>query len=198
MNELNRTTVFIDLKGYLNNYVKTIYTKSTTGDKNIHLLKSQINVAIKKAMTLPATADNCKILWESLKKIVDNANIQHKEYDAYKEIIEAVDSIGYSIAYMCKRTNGGWKYRPITIYPDYNDDELLLATKIILLNLYNEGTITDTTHPNTPYHYMSDEDLLAKGKQLQCEIEMKKQNKKAVEFVAKTDNNNLDFFKETV
>ena len=98
-----KTTFFVDLQGYLGDYVKKIYTQAVTNDDEIVSLQKKLNVTISTMSKMPATAENCKALWNRLTDLVHNAGIVHTEYDAYKEIINAVDKIGYSIAYVCPR-----------------------------------------------------------------------------------------------
>ena len=100
---MKKTVFFVDLQGYLGDYVKKIYTQAVTNDDEIVSLQKKLNVTISTMSKMPATADNCKALWNRLTDLVHNAGIVHTEYDAYKEIINAVDKIGYSIAYVCPR-----------------------------------------------------------------------------------------------
>lgn len=100
---MKKTVFFVDLQGYLGDYVKKIYTQAVTNDDEIVSLQKKLNVTISTMSKMPATADNCKALWNRLTDLVHNAGVVHTEYDAYKEIINAVDKIGYSIAYVCPR-----------------------------------------------------------------------------------------------
>ena len=100
---MKKTTFFVDLQGYLGDYVKKIYTQAVTNDDEIVSLQKKLNVTISTMSKMPATADNCKTLWNRLTDLVHNAGVVHTEYEAYKEIINAVDKIGYSIAYVCPR-----------------------------------------------------------------------------------------------
>lgn len=100
---MKKTVFFVDLQGYLGDYVKIIRRESKTGDVNIQDLQTKLNATIKVASRLQATAENCKNLWERLVNIVYSTNVQNKEDKAYKEIINGLDKIGYSIAYVCPR-----------------------------------------------------------------------------------------------
>lgn len=100
---MKKTTFFVDLQGYLGDYVKKIYTQAVTNDNDIVSLQKKLNVTISTMSKMPATAENCKTLWNRLTDLVRNAGVVHTEYDKYKEIVEAVDDIGYSIAYVCPR-----------------------------------------------------------------------------------------------
>lgn len=100
---MKKTVFFVDLQGYLGDYVKKIYTQAVTNDDEIVSLQKKLNVTISTMSKMPATADNCKALWNRLTDLVHNAGIVHTEYEAYQEIIKAVDDIGYSIAYVCPR-----------------------------------------------------------------------------------------------
>ena len=100
---MKKTTFFVDLQGYLGDYVKKIYTQAVTNDDEIVSLQKKLNVTISTMSKMPATAENCKALWNRLTDLVHNAGIVHTEYDKYQEIIKAVDDIGYSIAYVCPR-----------------------------------------------------------------------------------------------
>ena len=100
---MKKTTFFVDLQGYLGDYVKKIYTQAVTNDNEIVSLQKKLNVTISTMSKMPATAENCKTLWNRLTDLVRNAGVVHTEYEAYQEIINAVDDIGYSIAYVCPR-----------------------------------------------------------------------------------------------
>ena len=100
---MKKTTFFVDLQGYIGDYVKIIRRESKTGDIQIQDLQTKLNATIKVASRLQATAENCKNLWERLVNIVYSTNVQNKEDKAYKEIINGLDKIGYSIAYVCPR-----------------------------------------------------------------------------------------------
>lgn len=100
---MKKTVFFVDLQGYLGDYVKIIRRESKTADVNIQDLQTKLNATIKVASRLQATAENCKNLWERLVNIVYSTNVQNKEDKAYKEIINGLDAIGYSIAYVCPR-----------------------------------------------------------------------------------------------
>ena len=100
---MKKTVFFVDLQGYLGDYVKIIRRESKTADVNIQDLQTKLNATIKVASRLQATAENCKNLWERLVNIVYSTNVQNKEDKAYKEIINGLDKIGYSIAYVCPR-----------------------------------------------------------------------------------------------
>ena len=89
---------------------------------------------------LPATAENCKALWTKLVDLVHNAGIVHKEYEAYQEIIKAVDEIGENIAYLVPRFG---IQKPNNIAERVVDDGY--EFKI------NEGGVTDFTHFNLKY-----------------------------------------------
>lgn len=101
--KMKKTTFFVDLQGYLGDYVKIIRRESKTCDKQIQDLQTILNATIKLFSRLPATAENCKNLWERLINIVYSTNVNNKEDKAYKEIINGLDAIGYSIAYVCPR-----------------------------------------------------------------------------------------------
>lgn len=100
---MKKKTVFVNLNGSIGDYVSKIYTETTTGDNAIIALKQKLNVTISTMSNLPATEENCKQAWERLTGIVHNAGVKHTEYDAYKEIVNAVDEIGESIAYFNDR-----------------------------------------------------------------------------------------------
>ena len=89
---------------------------------------------------LPATAENCKALWTKLVDFVYNSSVVHTEYDIYKEIINAVDEIGNSIAYLVPRDG---IQKPNSIAERVVDDGY--EFKI------NEGGVTDFTHFNLKY-----------------------------------------------
>ena len=112
---MKKTTFFVDLQGYLGDYVKIIRRESKTGDIQIQDLQTKLNATIKVASRMPATAENCKNLWERLVNIVYSTNVKNKEDKAYKEIINGLDAIGYSIAYVCPRVGVIKPYGSIAI-----------------------------------------------------------------------------------
>jgi len=99
-----KQTVFITLKGNIDRYVQMIFTKTNTKNKDVQILKTKLNIQIKDFLELPATADNCKELWQNLMEIFKETEITDKKDECYKEIVKAVDDIGKKIAYISKRT----------------------------------------------------------------------------------------------
>ena len=154
-------TVFIDLKGKLANYLGKVYTNHTTNDVAVQTLKTKLNIIINdiKEKGLPATAENCEEAWKSIVAAVYDSQIENREDTCYKEIIDIVNNIGMTIAYLCKRRGGGWVNQEIGLYPEYTDYEKLKAFKILLLNKINEGKIT-RENQRYEYSYMTDEELL--------------------------------------
>lgn len=199
---MKKQTVFIELKGYLSDYAKTIYTQTASSSKDIQALQAHLNVIIKQAQTLPATAENCKSLWETLTTTVKNSAITDKKQQTYLEIIEAVDNIGKEIAYLGYRK--GWKYRPIKIYSTYNDEELMEAFKIIILNEYNDKNLGLSLVKNHKeyqevidqrgYYKMTDEELLVEAKKM-AEYVRAKREEKPVTFKA-TGTEDIKFFND--
>lgn len=192
--------IFLDLKGDLMNYLDFIFTKARTSDVTIHSLKTQLNLIIKEAKEgkLRATAFNCEYIWKKLTATVKEANIQRKNDPCYKEIIKAIDTIGQHIAYISSRK--GWKYKPMAIYDNYTDEELITAFKIILVNQYSDKSLVPspyTTHEEyvedaldkKGYSTMTDEELLIEATKMKNFL----QQKRNTEFKATgTDNT---FFK---
>lgn len=138
-------TVFVDLNGYIENYVTKIYTKSQSGDKSIQGLQTRLNVLIKQSGVLPANAANLKQFWSNLTTIIKDAGIQNTNDVVYKEITQSVVEIGKTIAFICKRKHGGWKLKSVEFYPDYTDEDILKSFKVVLLNCYNDGTFKKDT-----------------------------------------------------
>ena len=182
---MKRNTVLIDLKGNIGDYVKTIYTQQATNDVDIRSLQTSLNVQIKKSLNLPATNDNCKKLWESLTTIVKQFKVSDANNAVFKEIVKAVDNIGREIAYIGYRK--GWKYRPIAIFNDYDDNELVMAFKIILVNQYNDTKIIPAGYMSHDeyvkdildgkgYSTMTDEELLIEAKKMQEFINNERNN----------------------
>lgn len=159
---MKKQTVFVDLKGVLGKYVKKVFTEHKTVDVNVQSFRTSINILINKYQPLEATAENCEEIWTKLVKLCQNVVSEgiNKDDIVYKEIIKAVDDIGYSIAYLCKRKSGGWYDREVRFYPEYTDKENLIAFKILILNLINRGVITEE-NAKTDYKLLSDEELLS-------------------------------------
>lgn len=159
---MKKQTVFIDLKGVLGKYVKKVFTEHKTIDVNVQTFRTSVNVLINKYQPQDATAENCEKLWLNLVKICQNVGSEgiNKEDVVYKEIISAIDNIGYSIAYLCKRKSGGWYNREVRFYPEYTDEENLKVFKILILNLINRGVITDE-NAKVDYKLLSDDELLS-------------------------------------
>ena len=137
---MKKQTVFVTLNGKIGDYVEKIYTQETTSDNSIVLLQKKLNATISMMGKLPATAENCKALWTKLVDLVHNAGVVHTEYEAYQEIIKAVDEIGENIAYLVPRFG---IQKPNNIAERVLDDGY--EFKI------NEGGVTDFTHFNLKY-----------------------------------------------
>ena len=137
---MKKQTVFVSLIGTIGDYVQKIYTQETTGDDSIVLLQKKLNATISMMGKLPATAENCKALWTKLVDLVHNAGIVHKEYEAYQEIINAVDEIGENIAYLVPRFG---IQKPNSIAERVVEDGY--EFKI------NDGGVTDLSHFNLKY-----------------------------------------------
>ena len=137
---MKKNTVFVTLIGTIGDYAEKIYTQSASSDDAIVLLQKKLNATISMMGKLPATAENCKALWTKLVDFVYNSSVVHTEYDIYKEIINAVDEIGNSIAYLVPRDG---IQKPNSIAERVVDDGY--EFKI------NEGGVTDFTHFNLKY-----------------------------------------------
>lgn len=137
---MKKNTVFVNLNGNLGDYAERIFTQAVTTDNEIIVLKKKLNATISTMSKLPANVENCKALWNRLTDLVHNAGVVHTEYDAYKEIVKAVDDIGYSIAYVSPR-NGIKK--PNNIAERVVEDGYSLKI--------NDGGTTDFTHFNLKY-----------------------------------------------
>ena len=137
---MKKQTVFVTLTGNLGDYAEKIYTQSASSDNAIVLLQKKLNATISMMGKLPATAENCKALWNKITELVHNAGVVHTEYDKYQEIIKAVDEIGENIAYLAPRFG---IQKPNSIAERVVDDGY--EFKI------NEGGVTDFTHFNLKY-----------------------------------------------
>ena len=137
---MKKNTVFVNLNGKLGDYAEKIFHQTTTSDNEIIVLKKKLNSTISMMSKLPATAENCKALWTKLVDLVHNAGVVHTEYEAYQEIIKAVDEIGENIAYLVNRFG---IQKPNNIAERVVDDGY--EFKI------NEGGVTDFTHFNLKY-----------------------------------------------
>ena len=137
---MKKNTVFVNLNGNLGDYAEKIFTQSASSDNEIIVLQKKLNATISMMGKLPATAENCKALWYRLTDLVHNAGVVHTEYEAYKEIINAVDKIGENIAYLVPRIG---IQKPNSIAERVVEDGY--EFKI------NEGGVTDFTHFNLKY-----------------------------------------------
>ena len=137
---MKKTTFFVNLNGNLGDYAEKIFHQTTTSNNEIIVLKKKLNATISMMGKLPATAENCKALWTKLVDLVHNAGVVHTEYEAYKEIINAVDEIGNNIAYLVPRIG---IQKPNSIAERVVEDGY--EFKI------NEGGVTDFTHFNLKY-----------------------------------------------
>ena len=137
---MKKNTVFVNLNGTLGDYAEKIFHQTTTSDNEIIVLKKKLNATISMMGKLPATAENCKALWTKLVDLVHNAGVVHTEYEAYQEIIKAVDEIGENIAYLVPRFG---IQKPNSIAERVVEDGY--EFKI------NEGGVTDFTHLNLKY-----------------------------------------------
>lgn len=183
-------TVFIDLKGKLVNYLGKVYTQHSTSDMEIKALQTKLRIILNdvKENGLPATAENCEETWKLIVAAVHESNIENREDICYKEIIDIVNNIGMTIAYICKRRGGGWVNQEIGLYPEYTDDEKLRAFKILLLNMINQGKITKDNQ-KYDYCYMTDEDLL-----MLCNVYMAKvRESRAAEYGFKVSDIESEF-----
>lgn len=137
---MKKNTVFVNLNGNLGDYAERIFTQSASSDNEIIVLQKKLNATISMMGKLPATAENCKALWTKLVDLVHNAGVVHTEYEAYKEIINAVDKIGENIAYIVPRIG---IQKPNSIAERVVDDGYKLTI--------NDGGTTDFTHFNLKY-----------------------------------------------
>ena len=137
---MKKNTVFVNLNGNLGDYAERIFTQSASSDNEIIVLQKKLNATISMMGKLPATAENCKALWTKLVDLVYNAGVVHTEYEAYKEIIKAVDEIGENIAYIVPRIG---IQKPNSIAERVVDDGYKLTI--------NDGGTTDFTHFNLKY-----------------------------------------------
>ena len=137
---MKKNTVFVNLNGTLGDYAEKIFHQTTTSDNEIIVLKKKLNATISMMSKLPATAENCKALWTKLVDLVNNAGVVHTEYEAYQEIIKAVDEIGENIAYLVPRFG---IQKPNSIAERVVDDGY--EFKI------NEGGVTNFSHFNLKY-----------------------------------------------
>ena len=137
---MKKNTVFVNLNGNLGDYAERIFTQAASSDNEIIVLQKKLNATISMMGKLPATAENCKALWTKLVNLVHNAGIVHTEYEAYKEIIKAVDEIGENIAYLVPRIG---IQKPNSIAERVVDDGYKLTI--------NDGGTTDFTHFNLKY-----------------------------------------------
>lgn len=129
-----KNTVFIDLKGNIGDYIKVIRTNSITTDTQLKSLQKELNGIITNYIKKQATAANCYYLWNELTTTFKAANIKHKEYEVYKELVSIIDGIGERIAYLCKRK--GYKPRGITYCNCYTEEEIADAVKKLLLDKF--------------------------------------------------------------
>lgn len=157
---MKKQTVFIDLKGNIGDYVKHIRTNSNTTDSELRGLQGKLNLIIKEMQSKPATADNCKYLWDNLVTVFYNTKIKHKEYAVYGELINAVDKIGYSIAYLCKRNGIKRQNNAVIDCGIRTDKEILEAFKRFILNEILVGKINEER-----FAHKTDEELLQIAKQ---------------------------------
>lgn len=163
-----KQTIFVNLEGKLARYVGRIYTEAKTKNKNLQALQTRLNVIINDYTNKPATADNCRTLWDNLTSIVKSFRPTDKTDPVYSEIVDAVDTIGYSIAYLCKRSgyepnqtmdNNG-RVAVVNIYPNQSDEQKINLVKIQILNDFWTGYLTKEKAENAKVLYYTDEHLL--------------------------------------
>lgn len=198
---MRKNTFFTNLKGNIGDHVKRIRTQAKTTDIQLRELQTKLNVIINGMQDKPATAENCRTLWNDITTVFHETEIKHKEYAVYEELVNAVDTIGKDIAYIGYRKS--WKYKPMTIYDNYDDNEILTAFKVILLNQYNDKDVVPhpyKTHKDyvegsldgKGYSTMTDEELLAEAKKMRDYLKKKRESERTFKATG-TDN---IFFKE--
>lgn len=139
---MKKQTVFITLSGNIGDYVVRITRESKTKDLEVQALQTRLNTLIKQQSILPATAENLSNLWKNMTELVKDVELvlDNKKDQAFLDIVKKVNNIGYSIAYICKRRNGGWTENEVRFKNTMTDEEILHTFKVILLNCYNNGT----------------------------------------------------------
>jgi len=156
-------TVFVDLRGKLGTYAKNIFTNGQTKNNLVIQLQTQLNIVLKKYQYEPATAENCEALWKEIGQIVKANGVVTPENLAsdikLREIYNAVDKIGYAIAYLSNRK--GWKGdRPIVGVVDFTDEEKLKVIKLKILYDYSTGELTEEIANQCGIVWATDEKLL--------------------------------------
>lgn len=95
--------VFITQAGKIKDYVSPIFTDSKTTDKKVISLQTKMNVEIQRWLNEPATDINQASLWNGLTYIFKENQPTDKQDAKYLEIIESMQEIGKSIAYISRR-----------------------------------------------------------------------------------------------
>lgn len=154
---MKKQTIYVDLNGKIGDYVKRIRTNSITTDYQLKELQKSLNEIINSSKSMDATASNCEMVWSQLTATFKSITVKHKEYEVYKELLKAVDTIGGKIAYLCKKSgikkevcnsvdcSGKWR----------TDEGLLYEFKRYLLKSINNGTLKEEVTL-----YKTDQELL--------------------------------------
>lgn len=197
---MKKQTVFITLSGNIGNYVTKISREEKTKNADIQALQIRLNTLIKQESGLPATAENLNRIWNNLTDMVKDIEtvLTNKKDPAFLEIVNKVNMIGYSIAYICKRRNGGWVDNEVRFKYTMTDEEILHTFKLILLNYYNNGVFKKEKDGKwyvngalllKDYTTMTDEELLPIAKE--CAIDQFQRDQKAKE---EEINNTIEHF----
>lgn len=200
---MKKQTVFITLSGNIGNYVTKISREEKTKDADIQALQIRLNTLIKQESGLPATAENLNRIWNNLTDLVKDVDtvLTNKKDPAFLEIVNKVNNIGYTIAYICKRRNGGWVDNEVRFKFTMTDEEILHTFKVILLNSYNNGTFkkekdgkwyVQGVQMKHDYSTMTDEELLPIAKE--CALDQFQRDQRAKEEEIERINNSFKRF----
>ena len=99
--------VYVTLEGTLGDYIKPVRTESTTNSLNLKNLQAELNLCVRKYSPIPATAENCRALWESLVEIgqrwTKKLSQQELRWEKFKEMEAWLGGVGAQLAFGARR-----------------------------------------------------------------------------------------------
>lgn len=103
---LQKLVCFISYDYPMSKIVQSIHTKTMCANPTLIAMQNKLNGIVSQYGNDIATADICKKLWDELTSTVYETEFQASnsiEEQKYTELVQAVNRIGYAIAYVCKR-----------------------------------------------------------------------------------------------
>lgn len=195
--------IYINQKGVLGDYAKPLRRNSKTGFKRVQDLQIALEQTIRHYSNLPATEENSKILWESIRAVAKQATSEmtekEMECDAYLEIENWVGSIGRQIAFGAKRMGvdeyTGYVYMQKFKAMESGNPEFIKAYLQMLTCMASTG-FRSADNAETLFARidgMTDEELMEEGLREQEKIKYFKAERQSVGFSFNNETEEIPF-----